>query len=342
MDFWLNTREHLYYWSALWISYFQHTFPDVGKFLLTVSSIGDPSQGFVLYFPIILALNYGKGVRYLGTFIVCEWLNMILKWILHEERPYWWVQLAAPEIKLKQMSLTCETGAGCPSGHSQASAVLIYCLIDSVLTSFPSFPRRLAFLFYFIFQSFIWLSRTFLAAHFPHQCILGFTIGLIIVNNFYTKSKWWTEWGTNKLLGMALFFPVSSYIVFLCLTFLGVDPNWSLELAGKYCASPSWVHVSTTPFYSVVRTAGAALGLVASRFNSIKSWDSSSCVCKVVCLVVGLLIGEGSNLVHKYIPRDPIAFFYVVEYFLNILTVFSILKIVQIILLNSCKSIKEN
>ena len=34
-------------------------------------------QGFVLYFPIIVAFSYHRGLAFLGTFVLSEWANMV-------------------------------------------------------------------------------------------------------------------------------------------------------------------------------------------------------------------------------------------------------------------------
>ena len=68
------------------------------------------------------------------------------KWILQGERPYWWIKEHQTNITLLQTPLTCETGQchyyaiviifmifpgpGVPSGHSQAAAVILWCLTD--------------------------------------------------------------------------------------------------------------------------------------------------------------------------------------------------------------------
>ena len=65
----------------------------------------------MLYFPLILGLSYTRGLRFLGTFIASEWANMVLKWLLHGERPYWWVEeQGLATLTIAQTSLTCETG----------------------------------------------------------------------------------------------------------------------------------------------------------------------------------------------------------------------------------------
>ena len=81
MEIFQDFRDNLYLTEATFLSYFQEKLADYEDFLVPVSSIGDPSKGFTVYFPLILALNYLKGIKFLGAFIVSEWINMV-GWLL--------------------------------------------------------------------------------------------------------------------------------------------------------------------------------------------------------------------------------------------------------------------
>ena len=69
--------QSLYLKEATFLSTFQETLSPISEYLVPVSSIGDPSKGFIVYFPIILAINYLKGIKFLGAFIISEWINMV-------------------------------------------------------------------------------------------------------------------------------------------------------------------------------------------------------------------------------------------------------------------------
>ena len=69
--------QSLYLREATFLSTFQTTLSPISEYLVPVSSIGDPSKGFIVYFPIILAINYLKGIKFLGAFIISEWINMV-------------------------------------------------------------------------------------------------------------------------------------------------------------------------------------------------------------------------------------------------------------------------
>ena len=77
MELFQDLRENLYLKEATFLSYFQEKLADYEDFIVPVSSIGDPSKGFTVYFPLILALNYLKGIKFLGAFIISEWINMV-------------------------------------------------------------------------------------------------------------------------------------------------------------------------------------------------------------------------------------------------------------------------
>ncbi len=47
---------------------------------MDISKIFDPKYVFTVYFPFIFALQWALGVKLLGTIIVVEWLNQVLKW----------------------------------------------------------------------------------------------------------------------------------------------------------------------------------------------------------------------------------------------------------------------
>ena len=55
-------------------------FPDGESFFMDVSKVFDPKYVFTIYFPVIFALQWAIGIKLLGTIIVVEWLNQILKW----------------------------------------------------------------------------------------------------------------------------------------------------------------------------------------------------------------------------------------------------------------------
>ena len=49
-------------------------------------------------------------------------------------------------------------------------------------------------------------------------------------------------------------------ITYTGISYLGLDPLWSLSLAKKWCANSDWVHPDTTPFFAFVRDISSLIG----------------------------------------------------------------------------------
>ena len=82
------------------------------------------------------------------------------------ERPYWW-----SDSDISQTEETCQTGPGDPSSHSMSWAVLSYVVFDMLQYKPSSSPA------FWLLQLMMGVSRSYTAAHFPHQCVLGSALG---------------------------------------------------------------------------------------------------------------------------------------------------------------------
>jgi len=61
----------------------------------------------------------------------------------------------------------------------------------------------------------------------------------------------------------------------------GVDPQWSVRLAFKWCEHPEWIHVNTTPLFSLVRDCGSMFGLALASptaFGYVSDTLGSCCL----------------------------------------------------------------
>lgn len=133
------TEAHMYGWWA--ILYLQRQWGELSECMLFLSNVGDPRYAFLIYFPVAFCISRSTGTRVLWTACVAEWLNAVLKLILHGDRPYWWVgetyyYLDKKELEdtlPKQYYLTCETGPGSPSGHAMVTSAVLYVLVRAVL-----------------------------------------------------------------------------------------------------------------------------------------------------------------------------------------------------------------
>eukprot|EP00090_Calanus_glacialis_P002478 TRINITY_DN11863_c0_g1_i2.p1 TRINITY_DN11863_c0_g1~~TRINITY_DN11863_c0_g1_i2.p1 ORF type:complete len:269 (+),score=50.18 TRINITY_DN11863_c0_g1_i2:602-1408(+) len=253
--------------------------------------------------------------------------------MLHGERPYWWVVEQNTNITLLQTRLTCETGPGVPSGHSQATVVIWFCLVDTI-TGCLGRGRLLGWFVFFLMQMSMFLSRIYIAAHFPHQCFLGFFVGLIIVKKFYLKASW-VQYKTVPLVFMSVFLISSALGVYMLLLKFGVDPNWSIALAKKNCLKPEWIYVDTTPFYAMMRFSGSAVGLSLSGFLTMEVFSSPKIYTKASAMIIGLGLGQLSNFIHKNLPRENLDHFYLCEFLLNAFYVITVIKMFQMLFANN-------
>ncbi|NXN99390.1 G6PC phosphatase, partial [Rhinopomastus cyanomelas] len=253
----------------------QQHFQGSQDWFLFISFAADLRNTFFVFFPVWFHFQEAVGVRLLWVAVIGDWLNLVFKWILFGERPYWWVHetdyysnVTAPEIQ--QFPLTCETGPGSPSGHAMGAAGVYYVMVTALLSAAlgKKQPKTLRYwVLWLVLWTGFWavqvcvcLSRVFIAAHFPHQVITGVISGMMVAKTFehvgsiYGASLRRYLAVTSFLFGFALGF-------YLLLRLLGVDLLWTLEKARRWCADPAWVHLDTTPFASLFRNLGVLLGL---------------------------------------------------------------------------------
>lgn len=338
--------ELVYSYGVDVISLLQSSFPDSEKFFMDVSTVFDPKYVFTLFFPVVFALQWAVGVKLFATIVAVEWLNQILKWLMHGDRPYWWVHEVEtqhnstnlfPEIF--QYASTCETGPGMPSGHAMATSaawyVLVQAAIDNLVTpskmssKMKSQVTSLLWAGYGVILTLVVLSRMYIAAHFPHQCFLGILLGVICARYIYGASKWLNlkrrEW--MLLSAFVLASAVGTYS-FLLLT--GSDPAWSISRAMKWCVKREYIHVDTTPFYSLSRYSGAAFGLglgLTSRFFTAADFSRFSRTEVVMTMLFGLAAGHLAAVGHVAIPKTNEQVFYTLEFTLNCLLPYAVVAL---------------
>ncbi|XP_074835341.1 glucose-6-phosphatase catalytic subunit 1-like isoform X2 [Carettochelys insculpta] len=256
------------------VRYLQENYQSSQDWFLFISFAADLKTTFFIFFPIWFHLREAVGVKLIWVAVIGDWLNLVFKWILFGQRPYWWVHetsyygnASAPVIQ--QFPLTCETGPGSPSGHAMGAAGVYYVMVTALLscvlgpqhrTCAARCLRGLLWLAFWAVQVCVCLSRVFLAAHFPHQVIAGVISGMVVAEAFdHIHSIY--DVSLRRYLGTTLFLFGFALGFYLLLKVLGVDLLWTLEKAKRWCDRPEWVHIETTPFAGLLRNLGILFGL---------------------------------------------------------------------------------
>ncbi|XP_006006016.1 glucose-6-phosphatase catalytic subunit 1 isoform X1 [Latimeria chalumnae] len=256
------------------IQYLQMNYMDSQHLFLFISFAADLRSTYFVFFPIWFHLCESVGIQLIWVAVVGDWFNLIFKWILFGERPYWWVfetsyysNTSVPVIK--QFHMTCETGPGSPSGHTMGSAGVGFVMVTALLSIMlqkkqPALKewclRGVLWTVFWGIQVCVCLSRIFLAAHFPHQVIGGIFSGMVIAK-IITHTRFIHKATLKRYLYIILFLFFFNLGSYLLLKALGVDLLWSIEKAKRWCARADWIHMNSTPFASLIRNLGVLFGL---------------------------------------------------------------------------------
>ncbi|PWA21365.1 hypothetical protein CCH79_00003279 [Gambusia affinis] len=176
--------------KGIWMAeYLQQQTNNLERFWLTVTHFGDPQVGFLFVFPLTYFVCNQLGVAVLWVSALSEWLNLMLKWVLFGERPFWWIgecQLfVSTKPHVSQFPYTCETGPGSPSGHSMVTAAVWWVVVPPLSSFLHSRTHcwvisAAPYLMYGLLLGAVGISRIFILAHFPHQVVTGIIAGIFL------------------------------------------------------------------------------------------------------------------------------------------------------------------
>uniref|UniRef100_A0A8C4NH25 Glucose-6-phosphatase 3 n=1 Tax=Eptatretus burgeri TaxID=7764 RepID=A0A8C4NH25_EPTBU len=294
--------------------------------LVFASHLGDPRVAFRFVFPVALVLfSPALGHAVLRCAIISEWLNVVFKWFLFGERPYWWIFESGfylekdPEIQ--QFSVTCETGPGSPSGHCMVTAAVMWVMVPSLENYVYNLCRSrwMARTFTWgpalLFLMAIGISRVFILAHFPHQVIAGLVAGACL-GWLLRREKLTQGWDVRAYIIASLSLICIALIFQYGLLTLGLDLHWSLRLAQRWCTQKKWVHLITTPLSSLMRDSGACcgLGIALHVFGALRPTQEGPFMRAVSAVLILLALHLLDSL---KIPSDPLLLFYALIFLKN-------------------------
>ncbi|NXL10609.1 G6PC3 phosphatase, partial [Mesembrinibis cayennensis] len=207
--------------------------PWLEKFWISVTSLADPKSVFTVCFPLAYFLDRKVGVSVLWIGLVSEWLNVVLKWFLFGERPFWWVHesgLASKElVTLRQFPVSCETGPGDPSGHCMITGAALWPLVTALTALASRRSRSLAaklspFGAYALLLLAVGLSRVFVLAHFPHQVVGGILAGAAL--GWGLQARTLAACTSGFFIAAALALLLSSLALHSLVIAAGIDIDW--------------------------------------------------------------------------------------------------------------------
>jgi hypothetical protein len=255
---------------------------------MNVFTFTGTAEFFLLVMPAIYwCWDSRLGLRVGIAILISIAVNLILKSIFHDPRPYW----ADPRVRLLTEP---ETSFGVPSGHAQTSVV-----IWGLLAAY--FKKPWAWLVAVIIVFFTGVSRVYLGVHFPTDVLAGWILGVVILALFLALEDGVTA-GLNRMsesTQIALIWVLSVGIILIgAWVTTGVNSSWLLPADWVQNAAGQAPDAPITPFSleNLIITTGTLFGLAAGAilFNARSGFEAGGPwpkrVARYMIGVVGVLV----------------------------------------------------
>lgn len=241
---------------------------------------------FLVALPLIYwCVDASAGLR-IGTIVLFSGgVNEILKLSMHGPRPYWY----STQVK----AFLSETSFGVPSGHAQIATGLWGMAAAQIKR-----PWAWATAIFIIFI--IGISRIYLGVHFPHDVLLGWAIGALVLWGFVRAWDRVAAWARRKSLGqqVGLAFAISMILLIFGLLGFGTLRGWVLP--AQWLANAQQAGVADMPapasLSNTITSAAVLFGMLAGLawmntqggFNtSGKTWQR---IARLIPGILGVLV----------------------------------------------------
>ena len=255
-------------------------FQNLGSWLKTpmeVFSLFGTEYFFLLLLPALYwCIETGIGLRVGIILLLSTSVNDALKMAFHGPRPYWY--------STDVIGYAGETSFGVPSGHAQIAFGVWGMLAASI-------RKWWGWLIAILLIVLIGISRLYLGVHFPHDVIIGWLIGALLL---WLVLRFWkpvTAWLKKMNLGqqiLASFLSSLVLILFSLIPFLWLKiTNWQPPQAwAEYAKDAVSLSVAFT-------TAGTLFGLLAGLawFNHKGGFDANGPLWKRILRYVLGMVG---------------------------------------------------
>jgi membrane-associated phospholipid phosphatase len=213
------------------------------------------TQFYLIVAPALLwCIDATLGLR-LGLFLMMSgMLNTALKVTFHSPRPYWY----SNDVKVLT---SAENSFGAPSGHAMNSVVVWGSLADHIKT-------RLAWVIAVLLMFFIGISRIYLAVHFPHDVLLGWLFGVILLWLVLRLEKPLVSWLRQHKVGiqLLLIFVFSLFLILLVLIAQISLSGWTIPMQwvnNAHLVFPEEPPITPLSYHNFLPNIGAFFGLAA-------------------------------------------------------------------------------
>ncbi|XP_055543847.1 glucose-6-phosphatase 3 isoform X1 [Wyeomyia smithii] len=316
------------------ILYVQDVFSRYEEWLAIITRAFDPKVLFLTVIPLVAGLSTRLYSRLLLSVLLTEYFNTLLKWILAEDRPFWWVRetkefTTLNRPKLYQNEYTCEPSPGNPSGHLMTSTTYLYVIFSVLEEAGFQYGKSAVVtlrICYYAILLFISISRMYFGCHFLHQCIFGIVFGVALTKLTMSLSfeKHLTKLTRKRRMAYFCLICLILLAVYWGQKLVGIDPQWSVKMAFKWCDDPFFLDPSTTLVFSIIRLTGSliAFAIVGPVLKSPPlNWKRS------IPLVLIMMTGKWMAI--SYTPRYyGVILYYLYTFLIHLLFTYGYMRLV--------------
>jgi membrane-associated phospholipid phosphatase len=148
--------------------------PGLTIFMKMVTNLGGAAAYLILLPLVFWCYDEGKGVRLALAVMVSVWINLSLKFLLGQPRPFW--PAYDPSV-----GIITESANGFPSGHAQMSLTLWVIAASWI-------GKKWAYAAAVLMSLLVGFSRLYLGVHFPTDLLGGWALGALVLAAYFLFS----------------------------------------------------------------------------------------------------------------------------------------------------------